>query len=134
MRRTKSQIIEAANRQVIVAGDLDAIPEFFSAGYIAHVAGKDFSGGHQVVRRMVGAYHRAFSEIEVKIEILVQSSNRIAWLRSWQGKQTGPFKGFPPTQKVVRWSDQVTSEIEDGLIAQEWLVTDLAEQLLLARK
>lgn len=134
MRRTKSQIIEAANRQVIVEGDLDAIPEFFTPGYIAHVAGKDFSGGHQVVRRMVGTYRRAFSEIEVKIEILVQSPSRIAWLRSWRGKQTGPFRGFPPSQKVVRWSDQVTSEIEDGLIAEEWLVTDLAEQLLLARK
>ncbi|MFM8174265.1 MAG: ester cyclase [Pirellulaceae bacterium] len=134
MRRTKSQIIEAANRQVIVEGDLDAIPEFFTPGYIAHVAGKDFSGGQQVVRRMVGTYRRAFSEIEVKIEILVQSPSRIAWLRSWRGKPTGPFRGFPPSQKVVRWSDQVISEIEDGRIAEEWLVTDLAEQLLLARK
>jgi predicted ester cyclase len=35
---------------------------------------------------------------------------------------------------VVQWSDQVISEIEDGRIAEEWLVTDLAEQLLLARK
>jgi predicted ester cyclase len=134
MRRTKSQIIEAANRQVIVEGDLDAIPEFFTPGYIAHVAGKDFSGGQQIVRRMVGTYRRAFSEIEVKIEILVQSPSRIAWLRSWRGKQTGPFRGFPPSQKVVQWSDQVISEIEDGRIAEEWLVTDLAEQLLLARK
>jgi predicted ester cyclase len=134
MRRTKSQIIEAGNAQLIVEGDLDAISEFFSPSYMAHVAGKDFIGGHQVVRRMMGAYHRAFSEIEVKIEILVQSPSRINWLRSWQGRQTGPFKGFPPTQKVLRWSDQVTSEIEEGLIVQEWLVTDLAEKLLMARK
>ncbi len=33
----------------------------------------------------------------------------------------------------ISWRDMVTSEFRDGRIAEEWVATDLAERLLLAR-
>jgi hypothetical protein len=32
------------------------------------------------------------------------------------------------------WRDMVTSRFRDGLVAEDWAISDLAERLLLARK
>ncbi len=134
MARTNAAIIEAANATLIVNGNLDAISDFFADDYVAHVTGQDFSGGHEVVKKIVRAYQRAFSEIEVEIDILVKAKNRIAWQRTLKAQHTGPFKGFPATNRPICWRDMITTEFRNGLIAEEWVVTDLAEKLLLARK
>jgi predicted ester cyclase len=126
--------IEAANSALIVKGNLIEVADFFTADYVAHVTGQDFTGGHDVVKKTVRAYRRAFSDIEVEIDILVKARNRIAWQRTLRGKQTGAFKGFPATNRIIIWRDMITSEFRNGLIAEDWVVTDLAEKLLLARK
>lgn len=132
--RTKSQIIQQANETLIQNRNLDAISQFFSPSYVAHVGRKDFVGGHQVVRRMLRSHFRAFEQIQVEIDVLIGASSRITWRRFWQGIHAAPYRGFPPSGKLVRWNDLVTTEIQNGLIVREWLVTDLAEKLLLASK
>lgn len=134
MARTNTATIKAANSALIVKGNLNEVADFFTADYVAHVTGQDFSGGHDVVKKIVRTYLRAFSDIEVEIEILVKAKNRIAWQRTLRAKQTGAFKGFPATNRIIIWHDMITSEFRDGLIAEDWVVTDLAEKLLLARK
>jgi len=132
--RANNATIEAANSALIVSGKLKEIALFFTTDYVVHVSGQDFKGGHNVVKRFVQTYRRAFSDIEVEIEILVKAKNRVAWQRTLRGKQTGAFKGFPATQRLVIWHDMITTEFRDGLIAEEWVVTDLAEKFLFARK
>ncbi len=134
MARSNTATIEAANSALIVNGNLDAVGDFFAPNYVAHVTGQDFSGGHEVVKKIVRAYRRAFSEIEVEVEILVKAKNRIAWQRTLKAKHTGAFKGFPATGLPIVWRDMVTTEFRNGLMAEDWVVTDLAEKLLLARK
>ena len=133
MARSNTATIEAANSALIVNGNLDAVRDFFATDYVAHVTGQDFADGHEVVKKIVRAYRRAFSEIEVEIEILVKAKNRIAWQRTLKAKHTGAFKGFPATGLSIIWRDMITTEFRDGLIAEDWVVTDLAEKLLLAR-
>ncbi len=134
MARSNTAAIEAANSALIVNGNLDAVGDFFATDYVAHVTGQDFPDGHEVVKKIVRAYRRAFSQIEVEIEILVKAKNRIAWQRTLKAKHTGAFKGFPATGLSIIWRDMITTEFRDGLIAEDWVVTDLAEKLLLARK
>lgn len=134
MARSKTATIEAANVALIIKGNLDEVADFFTADYVAHMTGQDYLGGHDVVKKFVRIYRRAFSDIKVKTEILVKSKTRIAWQRTLQGKQTGAFKGFPATDRIIVWRDMLISEFRDGLIAEDWVVTDLAEKLLLARK
>ena len=134
MARTKAATILAANAALIVRGKLEEVGDFFTVDYVANVSGQDFTGVHDVVKRVVQTYHRAFSDIEVQIDILVQAKNRIAWQRTLRATQTGAFKGFPASNRTIIWRDMITSEFRGGLIAEEWVVTDLAEKLLLARK
>lgn len=125
--------IRDANAAVLAQGRHDAIADFFAAGCVVHVGGQSMTG-HAAVAAAVDALRRAVSELHVAVEILVEGGDRVAWLRTCEGLQTGAFKGFPASGKPLRWRDMVVSRFEAGLIAEEWVVTDLAERLLLSRK
>lgn len=134
MARSNTAMIQAANSALIVDGNLAAVGDYFATDYVAHVTGRSYSGGHEVVKGIVRTYRRAFSEISVEIDILVKARSRIAWQRTLKARHTGAFKGFPGTGLEIVWRDMAVTEFRDGLIAEEWVVTDLAEKLLLARK
>lgn len=134
MSRSHASQIEAANSALIVNGDLDAIGEFFKPDYVAHLTDQDMAGGHEVVRRIVSAYRRAFRDVQIEVEILVKAKDRVAWQRTLRATHKGNFKGFPATGRPIVWRDMVTSRFQGGLIAEDWVITDLAERLLLARK
>jgi len=70
----------------------------------------------------------------VEVEILVEGPERISWQRTLSATHAGTYLGFPATGRKLVWRDMVTSRFRDGLIVEEWVVTDLAEQLLKARK
>lgn len=126
--------IKAANAALLTEGRPDAVADFFAADYTVHLTDGALSGGHEAVRGAVAQLRRAFPSLRVEVEILVEHGDRVAWQRTLSGVQQGAFQGFPATARPVRWREQVTSRFHDGLIAEEWLVSDLAERLLRARK
>lgn len=126
--------ILAANTTLIAQGNLDAIGDFFSPEYVAHVTGQDMALGHADIRKVLTLNQRAFPDLTVEVEILVATKDRVAWQRTLRGEQQGAYKGFPASGRAIVWRDVVTSRFENGLIAEEWFITDLAEQLLRSRK
>lgn len=134
MSRSVALKIEAANLALMTEGNVDAIAEFFTEDYIAHLTEQEMTGGHAAIRKVIQMYRKAFPDLQAQVEILVASKDRVAWQRTLRGTHQGSFKGFPSTGQSVVWRDMVVSRFQDGLIAEEWIVTDLAEQLLLARK
>ena len=128
-----TDIIERANHTLLVERDLDAVEEFFTPAYAAHGTGTDITG-LPAVRGFLKMLLAAFADLEVTVEALVESKDRIAWHRRCSGKQTGSFQGFPASGRQIVWRDMIVSRLENGQIAEEWVVTDLAEQLLRSRK
>jgi steroid delta-isomerase-like uncharacterized protein len=126
--------IQSANTTLLADGDLEAVGEFFTPDYVAHLTDQDMTGGHDMIRRVLGMYQRAFSDLKVDVEILLEGQDRVAWQRTFRGTHQGDFKGFPATGRQIVWRDMITSRFRDGLIAEDWVITDLAERLLLARK
>jgi predicted ester cyclase len=133
-RTTLAARIKAANSTLLAKGRIEAIGEFFAPDYAVHFSDAAPARGHAVIREALDRLKGAFPRLRVKVEILVENEQRIAWLRTLSGLQQGAYKGFPAGRKRVVWRELVTSEFRDGLIAEEWIVTDLAEQLLLSRK
>lgn len=129
-----SSKIHAANQHLIAQANSTAIPDFFAPDYTAHLTDQKLTGGHKLVRGMLDLYQRAFPNPAVEIEILLEGTDRISWQRTIRAKQEGPFKGFPASGRTIVWRDVVTSRFHNGLIAEEWVISDLAEQLLLSRK
>lgn len=134
MNKTQSQLIEEANKTLISDGDLDAIASFFTPDYTAHITGRDFKGGHKVVRDTLGQLQKSFPDIQADVEILVEGEDKVAWQRTLRATHERDFKGFPASGHKIVWRDMVTTRFHEGLIAEEWVISDLAEQLLLSRK
>ena len=126
--------ITEANAAILVDGNLEAIPEFFAPDYVAHVTEDNTTGGHDAIRRMVQRWRRAFPDLSAEVEILVEGSDRIAWHRTLRATHKRDYMGFPATGLKLVWRDMVTSRFQDGRIVEDWVITDLAEQLLRARK
>lgn len=129
-----SDLIKLANQEVVEDGNFENLKNYFSEDYCIHLTNKKISGGHQLVKKSLQEMQKSFPVLEVSIDILVESESRVAWQRSYKAVHENKFKNFPASGKGLKWRDMVVSEFKNGLIAQEWLITDLAEQLLLARK
>ena len=134
MPRSHAVTIQGANQDLIAKGAVDAIARYFTPDYVAHLTDRDLPGGHAGIRRFLDMLRSSFPDLSVEVEILVEAKDRVAWQRTLRGKHTGEFMGFPATGRRVVWRDMITSRFRDGLIAEEWAVSDLAERLLLARK
>lgn len=133
MPKTFASIIESANEALIANGDVDTIPQFFQPDYRVHLTGGHMQG-HQAIRKYFDLLQRAFSDRRVEVEILTESNTRIAWQRTFHATHAGAYQDFPASGRELVWRDMVVSELRDGKIAEEWVVSDLAERLLLARK
>ena len=133
MSRSLASRIEAANVALIVDRNFDWVSEFFAPSYVGHGTGRDLAG-RSAIRRFLGTLLRAFPDLEIEVEILVSSRDRVAWQRKLRATHTRNYKGFAATGRSIVWRDMVTSRFRNGLIAEDWVMTDLAERLLLAGK
>lgn len=134
MANPHAELIRKANQDLFIAADYAQIPEIFTPDYVSHVTGRDMKGGYEGIRKVLEMYRKSFSDIQVAVEILVESSDRIAWQRTFTAIHSNAFQGFPGSGQQIMWRDMLVSAFRDNKIAEEWLVTDLAEKLLLARK
>jgi predicted ester cyclase len=134
MEKSLASIIQAANTVLFVGGELDAIGEHFTPDYVVHLTGRDVKAGHYGVREFVTVLRSSFPDAQVQVEILLEGKTRVAWQRTFRGTLKRAFKGFPASGLEIVWRDMVTSRFHNGLIAEEWVVTDLAERLLLSKK
>jgi len=125
--------IREANSAILTDRRLEAVGEFFAPDYVAHVTDRDAEVGLDEIRGFIGMLHGAFPDIEVEVEILVEGENRVAWQRTLHGTHQGDFMGFPACGRRIVWRDMVVNRFHDGLIAEDWAITDLAERLLRAR-
>ena len=133
MKQSRTATIEAANRMLLVDGDLDAIGDFFTEDYVAHGTARELAG-HGAVRKYLRELRRAFPALEVEVEILVRAKDRVAWQRRMSGLQCASFGGFPATGRRIAWRDMIVTRFRAGKIAEDWVITDVVEQLLRSRK
>lgn len=87
-----------------------------------------------MVRAVLELYRGAFPDLRVEVQFFLESPDTVAWQRTMHATHTGAFKGFPSTGQPMVWREMVVSRFSGSLIAEEWVVTELAERLLLARK
>jgi len=120
--------IQAANEALLNQGDLDRIPEFFSETYVSHRTEGD-GGGHEAIHGFLTALRAAFPDLAVEVEVLATEGNRVAWLRTHRGTHQADFMGVGATGQRLTWQDMVVTRYEDGMIAEEWGVSELGAVL-----
>ena len=132
MSQTLADCILAANEELLNKGNASAAAEFFAPTYVVHLTDQDVRG-RRFVKGFVKELRRAFPDLRVEVNVLVSEGNRVAWQRTLRATHQADFKGFPASGRTILWRDMVVSRFEDGMIAEEWAISDLAEHLLAAR-
>lgn len=127
----KEQRIRYAANELIVGANLGAIDEVFSTNYIAHAGDKKYHG-HDFLKRWTKQIHLAVQGIKVvNILVLSQDEETITWQRTLTGKHINDLKGIPASDKKVTWTEMVVSRFENEKIIEEWVVSELASELIL---
>ncbi len=127
----REERIKLACEHLIGQGDLDVVDELFSTDYIAHAGDKHYEG-HRFIERFTRQLRSAIPDLHVlKVEFLVQAGDTIAWQRTLGGTHEADMMGIPPTGQKVEWRDMIVTRFEGEKIAEEWVVSELAGQLLL---
>ncbi len=130
----KGEQIKYAAEQLIGQGNLNIIDTIFTTNYIAHAEDKDYKG-HEFIKRFSKQLRSAIPDTSVlNIEILVEEGNTITWQRTLHGTHKANMMGIPQTGKKIKWNEMVVSRFEGDKIAEEWIVSELAGQLLLRQQ
>ncbi|MDE0563194.1 ester cyclase [Exiguobacterium sp. B2(2022)] len=126
----REEQIRFAAYQVIELGKMQVVPEVFATEYVAH-AGERTYQGHAFIRRFSKQMKTAIPDVKVKkIEVLVQTENTVSWQRTLIGTHRENMLGIPASGKQVEWVDMVVSRFQEGLIVEEWVVSELMGELL----
>lgn len=113
----KSEAAQAAKdalEQVCSGARLECLAQFYSPRFVDHVNDSEFRG-HSGVRTSVQLYRKILSDLALSVEDQVSDGQRIVS----RFVVSGVVYGRP-----VRFNGITISHVEDGLIVEDWSVTD----------
>ncbi len=123
--------INTALEQLFEAGNINIVENVFSENYLVHHGDKTYSG-HDFIKKFTKQLRKALPDLKIlKVEFLSQTNNMVTWQRSFSGTHAAPMKSIPASHKKIKWHELVVSRFEDDKIVEEWLVSDLAFQMML---
>lgn len=126
-QQTLEDRLRTANDELFHKGNVDLVAEIFSPNYVTHLPGGETQMGPQAIREFVTAIRAAFPDLHVEIQVLVENGDRVAWLRTHRGTFESDFLGMRATGNVITWQEMIVTRYEDGMIAEEWGVSDFVE-------
>jgi steroid delta-isomerase-like uncharacterized protein len=72
---------------------------------------------------------RAFPDLEAHIDDLLAAEDRVAVRVSFSGTHAGEFQGIPATGRTIHYVSHEFYRVENGVIAEEWICSDMASLL-----
>lgn len=130
----KTELIRKMVKQLFEQGDVEIVDSSFVEGYVAHDGDKKHSG-QKFVKQFIGRLRLAIPDLKIeKIEFLSQTEETLTWQRSFSGTHKVELQGIPASMKKVKWNEIVVTRFEGEKIAEDWLVSNLALQLMINHK
>ena len=104
------------------------IDEVFDPGVKQHTPFE--ATGVQTLKEMVfGRLYRAFPDIHITIEDLIEEDDKVVEKDTVTGTHLGEFNGLPPTGKSVAYTEIFIMRFVNGRIAEIWGVADIFSQM-----
>ncbi|MFB9236284.1 ester cyclase [Plantactinospora siamensis] len=112
------------------AGDADACMAFTARDMIINLAElPEPQQGQQTWREGFEMMRQAFPDLHAHIEDIVAADDRVALRLRFRGTHSGEFLGIPPTGNPIEYVSHEFYRVADGLIAEEWICSDMATLL-----
>jgi steroid delta-isomerase-like uncharacterized protein len=116
-----------AGFQALNAGDVDACLAFIVPDLVINLAElPEPQHGSETWRQGFELMRRAFPDLQAHIEDIVAAQDKVAVRVRFRGTHAGEFLGFPATGRTVEYVSHEFYRIAGGLIAEEWICSDLA--------
>lgn len=130
----KLTIIKQALNQLFEIGDMSLVNTFFDENYVAHAGEKTYTG-HKFILRFVKQVRTAIPDIKLqKCELLSENNDVLTVQKTFSGTHLSHLKGIPASGKKVKWYEISVIKFNNERIIEEWVVSDLAAQLMLKLK
>ena len=120
------QLVRQMNAEVWNKANLDAIDGFFTPDFVLHFLpdGSD-TRGIEGLREHVRELHGAFPDWSEDIKRIVAERDMVVIHYVSSGTNQGRWLGKPPTGNRVQVNEMSIFRIEDGRIAEQWLLPDM---------
>jgi len=104
------------------------VDEVFDPGVKQHTPFE--ATGVQTLKEMVvDRLYRAFPDIHITIEDLIEEGDKVVEKDTVTGTHLGEFNGLPPTGKSVAYTEIFIMRFVNGRIAEIWGVVDVFSQM-----
>ncbi|MFC6863214.1 ester cyclase [Halomicroarcula sp. GCM10025817] len=123
-KRIARQIPEA----VATAGDLDLIDTICAVDLADHSPLGEIESRAEF-REQMESIRGAFSDFSATVDDVVAEGDTVAMRVTLRGTHDGPFMGIEPTGNEFEVSNMVFTRIEDGKIAERWVLPDMLGML-----
>lgn len=118
-------LVEAFYARVWNAGDLDAARELLARDFSFRGSLGSELRGVEAFREYVHSVRSALAGYRCEILDCVAEENEAFAKMRFSGRHVGPFRGYPPTGKIVEWLGAALFRFEGGSIAELWVLGDL---------
>jgi steroid delta-isomerase-like uncharacterized protein len=85
--------------------------------------------GAQLVKEVFARLHRAYPDLHITIEDLIEEGDKVVSRNTVTGTHQGEHMGIPPTGKSVTYNEIFIARFEGGRIAETWGVVDVLAQM-----
>jgi steroid delta-isomerase-like uncharacterized protein len=85
--------------------------------------------GAQLLKEVFARLHRAFPDLHITIEDLIEEGDKIVSRNTVTGTHQGEYMGIPPTGKSVTYNEIFILRFTSGRIAETWGVVDVFSQM-----
>jgi steroid delta-isomerase-like uncharacterized protein len=87
------------------------------------------AAGAQALKEVFAELHRAFPDLRVTVEDLIEEGDKVVGRNSVTGTHQGEYMGLPPTGKPITYNEIFIFRFANGRITETWGVVDVLSQM-----
>jgi steroid delta-isomerase-like uncharacterized protein len=113
--------------EAVNAGDTKTLLGVVAADIVMHFAEMpEPLRGRETWQQGFEMMKRAFPDLEAHVDDVVAAEDRVAVRVSFRGTHAGEFQGIPATGRTIHYVSHEFYRVDDGLIVEEWICSDMA--------
>jgi hypothetical protein len=85
--------------------------------------------GAPLLKEVSARLHRAFPDLHITIEDLIEEGDKVVSRQSVAGTHQGEYMGIPATGRSVNYNEVFIVRFLDGRIAETWGIVDVLSQM-----
>jgi len=110
--------------EVATGRNVDLIDELSTEDFVEHGPFGEDTHGREADKEQMRAFLAAIPDFEATVEDVVAEGDTVAMRVTLRGTHEGELMGIEPTGRSFEIQNMVFTRIEDGRIAERWVLPD----------